>query len=277
MREIVRTFLFWLMKNERMRKLTEKAMENLNARVKGSIYKRSNSLVSDYEILFDNRNQIKRFLDEIQTDDINNYLEQKFDAFNNVWGNQTKKKNIDLSGTISRYQAHRIYCITRKKNPRIVVETGVCNGYSTTFILLALHRNMKGRLYSIDLPKIAGREYEEDTFSKAQAGSIIPRGKQSGWLVPEKYRKRWELILGRSQEKLPDLVEKLEHIDIFFHDSEHSYECQTFEYNQIWNKLTDGGLIISDDITTSNAFYEFAQIHYKKIHCIDYYMGFLIK
>jgi len=55
----------------------------------------------------------------------------------------------------------------------VAVETGVCNGVSTAFLLLALERNGDGELYSIDLPEIAGEEYEQGTFWDGKGGALV--------------------------------------------------------------------------------------------------------
>src|SRR5436190_4172273 len=54
----------------------------------------------------------------------------------------------------------RLYAILRKLRPAAAVETGVCNGVSTAFLLLALEANAAGELYAVDLPEIAGEDYE---------------------------------------------------------------------------------------------------------------------
>jgi predicted O-methyltransferase YrrM len=45
-----------------------------------------------------------------------------------------------------------LYALLRELRPDVAVETGVCNGVSTAFLLLALDRNAHGALHSIDLP-----------------------------------------------------------------------------------------------------------------------------
>lgn len=238
-----------------------------------------NIAIADYEILFGKRRdlkELKELLNEIQRDDINNEIEQRLSIFEEIKG-VTKRGNVYGSGAIKKSQAHLIYAILRKKEPRTVVETGVCNGYSTAFILLALDRNKQGRLYSIDFPEVAGQEYEDGLFWHGKGGAVVPRDKESGWLVPKKLRGRWKLILGKSQEKLPSLIKKLKFVDVFFHDSEHSYVCQMFEFNQVWGKLTRGGLMFSHDITWNNAFFDFARKHNREPHYIDSQLGFLIK
>ena len=140
----------------------------------------------------------------------------------------------------------------------MAVETGVCNGVSTAFLLLALERNGDGELYSIDLPEIAGEEYEQGTFWDGKGGAVIPPGKEPGWMVPPDLRRRWRLVLGRSQDELPPLLERVGEIDFFMHDSEHSYECMGFEFDAAWGSLRPGGALVADDVTVNSAWEEFA-------------------
>lgn len=53
------------------------------------------------------------------------------------------------------------------------------------------------------------------------------------------------------------MVHGLPPIDIFFHDSEHTYGWQQFEYNAVRRHLSSGGLIASDDVDASFAFLDF--------------------
>jgi hypothetical protein len=87
---------------------------------------------------------------------------------------------------------------------------------------------------------------------------VVPPGKQPGWLVPRRLRARWELTLGRSQEQLRPLLERLRAIDFFLHDSEHSYECMTFEFRLAFAHLEDGGVLGSDDTKWNSSFSDFA-------------------
>jgi predicted O-methyltransferase YrrM len=151
----------------------------------------------------------------------------------------------------------RLYSLLRDLKPKVAVETGVCNGVSTAFLLLALERNGEGELYSIDLPEVAGEEYEQGTFWDGKGGAVIPPGKQPGWMVPPELRERWQLVLGRSQEELPPLLERVGGIDFFMHDSEHSYECMSFEFGAAWAALRPGGALVADDVTVNSAWDEF--------------------
>jgi predicted O-methyltransferase YrrM len=153
----------------------------------------------------------------------------------------------------------RLYRLLRELQPRVAVETGVCNGVSTAFLLLALEDNGEGELHSIDLPEVAGEEYEPGTFWDGKGGAVIPPGKEPGWMVPPGLRERWHLVLGRSQEELPALLERLGQIDFFMHDSEHSYECMSFEFRTAWEALREGGVLVADDVNVNAAWEEFAR------------------
>ena len=74
---------------------------------------------------------------------------------------------------VSPLEGPIIYTMIRCFKPRIVVETGVANGASSTFILSALKKNNFGKLYSIDLPS-------KDLLLKEEIG----------WLVPQSLRDR---------------------------------------------------------------------------------------
>jgi predicted O-methyltransferase YrrM len=152
----------------------------------------------------------------------------------------------------------RLYRLLRDARPDIAVETGVCNGVSTAFLLLALEDNGAGELHSIDLPEVAGAEYEEGMFWDGKGGAVIPPGKEPGWMVPPELRDRWHLVLGRSQDELPPLLDRVSRIDFFMHDSEHSYECMSFEFRTAWAALREDGLLVADDVNVNSAWAEFA-------------------
>jgi len=86
--------------------------------------------------------------------------------------------------------------------------------------------------------------------------------------VPEDLKERWQLILGSSREKLPLLLDTLNKIDIFYHDSDHSYENMSFEFNTVFPFMPENGIIVSDDITDNDAFSDFClekKCHYLKL------------
>jgi len=162
-------------------------------------------------------------------------------------------------GAIGYAEGTYLYTVVRTLRPQVAVETGVANGFSTAFLLQALHANGEGRLHSIDLPREVGRAYEPGTFYEGEGRAGIPPGSEPGWLVPDELRERWTLILGRSQEELPPLLERVGTIDFFMHDSEHSFDCMWFEFNAAWPRLREGGVLVSDDVNSTEAFARFAK------------------
>jgi predicted O-methyltransferase YrrM len=180
-------------------------------------------------------------------------------------------------GNIGYTEGMYLYAVLRKLRPRIAVETGVANGFSTAFSLLALDKNGEGELHSIDLPREVGRDYEPGAFYEGEGRAGIPAGSEPGWLIPPELKQRWTLILGKSQEELPPLLERLGEIDSFMHDSEHSYDCMWFEYNRAWPALRDGGVLVSDDVNSTEAFPRFAAEHDLKPVRLARGMAFLVK
>lgn len=152
-------------------------------------------------------------------------------------------KILHYVSMFSPFRAPILYLICRFVKPDVVIETGVKDGFSTSFTLYALEMNKKGRLYSIDLPNRPGQELRET--------------QSTGWLVPKEFHHRWKLILGSSRDKLPTLLENVRNVDIFFHDSDHSYENMMFEFDKAWGYLMPKGFLLVDDITENSAFSEF--------------------
>jgi predicted O-methyltransferase YrrM len=143
-----------------------------------------------------------------------------------------------------------LYIAVRLSRPKTIVETGVFDGVSSAMILRALNKNQEGTLLSIDLP--ATETIEGST--NFMPSTTLPIGCQPGWIVPNYLRDRYRLVLGDSRTLLPVLLGEHKQIDIFFHDSLHTFEHQYFEYSQAWPYLLEGGLLFSDDIFWSPAF-----------------------
>lgn len=150
---------------------------------------------------------------------------------------QLESANLYAKKTLVQYSAIRAF------SPDVVVETGVASGVSTSYILLALQKNRRGKLYSLELgdPR------------------YLPPGKQAGWIVPEWLRSNWDLRIGDCRELLPQLITELPVIDVFIHDSLHTYDHMLWEYRAAYPWLRPGGLFISDDAAWNHAFSHFAR------------------
>ena len=124
------------------------------------------------------------------------------------------------------------YALIRLLKPEVVVETGVGAGVSSWTTLHAMEENGTGRLISIDLP--------------TPNTELLPA---VGYLVPQELRARWELQTGPSQTLLPQVLDDLVEIDMFQHDSRHSYSNQTREYQAAWPYIRAHGMLVSDDVS----------------------------
>jgi hypothetical protein len=58
---------------------------------------------------------------------------------------------------------------------------------------------------------------------------------------------------------LPELFEQYPEVDVFFHDSLHTFELPYFEYTTAWPHLPTGGVLLSDDIFWSEALHRFSK------------------
>ncbi len=136
-----------------------------------------------------------------------------------------------------------LFMIVRKYKPEILIETGISRGYSSYFILSAIKLNGNGKLISIDVA---------DEIELCKNKYIV------GWLVPDDLRKNWEVVRGLTSDVLPKLTGN---VDIFMHDSLHTQDNMTYEYDWAYGKLKEGGILISDDIDLNYAWKNFIKSH----------------
>ena len=134
-----------------------------------------------------------------------------------------------------------VYTLCKLLQPATIVETGVARGVTTAAILTALDENEKGQLYSVELPMLS-RGY----------------AKHIGEAVPRHLRRRWTLEIGPSRSLLPPLLRKLGSIDMFVHDSAHSYHPQKMEYEVALDYMASGAVLVSDDVA-NDSFIEVAE------------------
>ncbi len=169
-----------------------------------------------------------------------------------------------------------LYFLVRLLRPNKVLETGVKFGFSTTFILEALARNGAGKLTSIDQRNMTYRVQDPNQASVCYVDDSIPSGFETGCLVPEELRKNWSLVTGRTQECLPCVLDKLGTVDLFFRDSEHTYETMFYEFEEVWPHLATQGVLVSDNIDRNSAFDDFVRLTACRSRKFSY-VGFAIK
>jgi len=146
-----------------------------------------------------------------------------------------------------------MYILTRHLKPDVCIETGVRHGDSTVYILEALKENGNGHLYSIDIPSLH-----------------LPENKSPGWIIPESSRERWELIIGKAQDELPPLLEEVEGVELFFHDSHHKYPQMSWEFDTVLPHMEDG-VIAAHDVNKNHAFLELCSQTNSPVNVVEPY------
>ena len=163
------------------------------------------------------------------------------------------------AGWVNLDAALFLYWLVRKLKPETIVQCGVCNGLSSAFMVMALVANgPDGKLYGIDIAPVFNPKELSWIAAGQVYGQVIPEGKTSGWIVPEAYRKRFEVREGDAKLLLPNLIESLPAIDLFYHDSDHTYNHMAFEFREARRKIARGGLVVADDISWNASLWDFA-------------------
>jgi len=169
---------------------------------------------------------VARFAAEIRASDFMAEMVRRRDAFGS-------------EGVMGAIDCATLYGLTRWVRPTVIVESGGYIGMSSAFILKALAdgKLAAAKLYSIEL----SQECEQgalipDELRSASAGFVPMRGKVEDFL---------------KGDRLPSLI------DMFLHDSSHSYRHMLWEFRRFWPRLRDGGLLVSHDVQMNAAFPEF--------------------
>lgn len=136
------------------------------------------------------------------------------------------------------------YVIVRTVKPKVVLETGVANGFSSAVMLEALEENGSGELWSVDLPAFS-------PSAESLTGAAMPGRLRSS--------KRWHLGLGPDRKVLPQMLEDAGEIDFFHYDSDKSYEGMGHTFRLVWPRIRPGGVMAVDDVNSNDAFLEFVE------------------
>lgn len=176
-----------------------------------------------------------------------------------------RNSRAQANGMLSDHELNFIHALVLLAEPETVIETGVASGGSSAAILSALCKIEKGKLISIDLPCVKKND-QVVCMSKAyqfeaHETSTVSDFESAGWLVSRSFKHRWSLHLDDSLVLLPQLLKGLGTIDLFLHDSFHSYSHMKSELQMVWPYLNSGGLLLADDIFAFGhcAFSDFAR------------------
>jgi len=172
-------------------------------------------------------------------------LENHIENFTRLKKNEHRYQSVDnpypIEFGLGKNVCRMLYYLVKFSEPDVIVETGVANGFSSSYLLLALDSLKKGKLISIDYLVMPWH-------TKEKVGQAIPQE-----------LKIWhDLIIGNSLIELEKLKTTVKQFDIFMHDSSHTYKHMMAEYQIAWPHLKDGGYLLSDDVSQNDAFLEFA-------------------
>jgi Methyltransferase domain len=138
-----------------------------------------------------------------------------------------------------------IWCSVRHARPENVVETGVAHGVSSRVALEAMNSNDRGHLWSIDIANPINRSVHGTT----------------GVAVTDDCQPRWTYVEGESSKVMPPLMTKVGQVDLFIHDSLHTFKNTLFEMEQAASVMPAGGVMLIDDIRSHDGFATFARRH----------------
>lgn len=178
----------------------------------------------------EDQGQIERYQQEIEHN-------HEFYSVYNERREELENEGV-LGGTTSTLDTQTMYVVCRILEPEIIVETGVRYGAFDAHITAALHKNGHGLMYGIELP---------DSIKKFEFG----------YLIPEEYREQWVCELGDSKNVLPELLNEVDSVDVFLHDSLHSRDHMQWEYSAVYPKISNGGVLASHDVLMNNVYQKY--------------------
>ena len=123
------------------------------------------------------------------------------------------------------------YALVRAAQPDRVVETGTHLGLGSCVIAAALLRNGHGRLTTIDIDP------------------------EAGYLIGEP----WASVIDRRVGSSIDMLADLRDVDVFLHDSLHTYDYETKELTAVEPNLRPDAIILSDNAHESSALSDWAE------------------
>lgn len=123
------------------------------------------------------------------------------------------------------------YSLVRATEPDHVVETGTHLGLGSCVIAAALLRNGHGRLTTIDIDP------------------------EAGYLIEEP----WASVIDRRTGSSIDVLAELKDVDIFLHDSLHTYDYETKELTAVGPNLRPDAIVLSDNAHESSALSDWAE------------------
>jgi predicted O-methyltransferase YrrM len=136
-----------------------------------------------------------------------------------------------------------LYFLTKKKNPNVIVETGVAAGWSSLTFLRA-SKNKKIKIFSSDFPYFRKKNPEKYI-------GILAKN--------ESNYKDLQLFIEGDEINIPLIAKKLENdkIDLFHYDSDKSYSGRDFCLKTLSQNFSSNAILVFDDIHNNFHFRDF--------------------
>lgn len=128
------------------------------------------------------------------------------------------------------------YGLVRARKPKHVVESGIDKGLGSCLIAAALRRNA-----------------EEGHPGRLSALDINP---DAGYLIGGDYRSFVDIIPGDSLETIPALDTP---VNVFIHDSWHSPEHESAEFELVEDKLAEDAVLVTDNAAETDVLVRHAE------------------
>ncbi|PZT48046.1 hypothetical protein B6S12_05715 [Helicobacter valdiviensis] len=134
---------------------------------------------------------------------------------------------------VKKEKAFQIYEIFQKRQPKVILELGTCCGFSSSYMA---YFAPEAKIYTIEgsenLAKVARENHKYFCLENI------------------------EVLEGRFDLVLPDLLSKIAPIDFAFIDGHHNKEATLEYFRQILPFMARGGVILFDDISWNDSMKE---------------------
>jgi len=167
--------------------------------------------------------EVESYFDEIENNaDFKNSLKTKA-------GSLSRRKELPITIPLGR----RIvwYVLVRIYKPKVIVETGTDKGLGSLVIQLAIEKNQMGTLYTLDIDEYSGSLFDKEDLKKIK------------------------FLIGDSVQNM----QKINEIDFFIHDSDHSEEHEKKEIRAVASKLTNNAIVISDNSHVTDVLFQWSK------------------
>lgn len=158
------------------------------------------------------------------------------------------RSGIPPSYDVEARTAELLYVLARWRRPEVLLETGIARGFSTFALLSAVRSNGFGVVHSCDVNPAAGEFVDADL--------------RDNWVK--------HVINGKSAKKdFLRVVEEMETLDFFFHDSNHREKWMEFEFAAVLPRMSPGAVLGSDDVDMNSAFLNVVPISNRSVILLD--------